>query len=50
MFEFIKEFWEFIKSQKKVLVDTNIFSFRFLWNFNNLDRGTALAPFIYTIF
>jgi hypothetical protein len=48
--EFIKEFWEFIKVRKKywllpILVVLVIFGGLII-----LSQGSAVAPFIYTIF
>jgi len=48
--EFIKEFWEFIKFRKKywllpILVVLVIFGGLII-----LSQGSAVAPFIYTIF
>ena len=47
---FIKEFWEFFKSKKEVLASTNNYNSCFIWRFNSLTQGSAIAPFIYTIF
>jgi hypothetical protein len=50
MFEFLKEFWDFIKVRKKywllpIFVALVLFGLLIV-----LSQGTAVAPFIYTIF
>ena len=50
MNEFLKEFWEFLKVRKKfwllpILIFLVIFGVLIV-----LTQGTAVAPFIYTIF
>ena len=50
MFEFFKEFWDFLKVRKKYWLLPILF---FLITFGVLivlSQGTAVAPFIYTIF
>jgi hypothetical protein len=50
MIEFLKEFWDFFKIRKKYWL-LPIFIFLFLFGFLIvLTQGTAIAPFIYTIF
>ena len=49
MIEFIKEFWEFLR-EEKVLVAPNYNCFSFVWVLIVLSQGSAVAPFIYTIF
>jgi hypothetical protein len=50
MIEFLKEFWDFIKFRKKywllpILIVLVLFGVLIV-----LSQGTAVAPFIYTIF
>ena len=50
MFEFFKEFWDFLKVRKKywllpILIVLVLFGFLIV-----LSQGTVVAPFIYTIF
>jgi len=50
MIEFFKEFWDFIKVRKKywllpILIVLVLFGVLIV-----LSQGTAVAPFIYTIF
>jgi hypothetical protein len=50
MIEFLKEFWDFIKVRKKhwllpILIVLVLFGALIV-----LSQGTAVAPFIYTIF
>jgi hypothetical protein len=50
MIEFLKEFWDFIKFRKKywllpILIVLVLFGALIV-----LSQGTAVAPFIYTIF
>ena len=50
MFEFFKEFWDFLKVRKKywlipIFIVLVLFGFLIV-----LSQGTAVAPFIYTIF
>ena len=50
MIDFLKEFWEFLKERKKfwllpIIIILGIFGILIV-----LTQGTALAPFIYTIF
>ena len=50
MIEFIKEFWNFINVRKKywllpIFIVLAVFGVLFV-----LSQGTAVAPFIYTIF
>ena len=47
---FLKEFWEFLKERKKywllpILIVLVLFGFLIV-----LSQGSAIAPFIYTIF
>ena len=50
MVEFLKEFWEFLKERKKYwLLPIIIFLFIF-GGLIVLTQGSAVAPFIYTIF
>ena len=50
MFEFLKEFWEFLRERKKywllpIIIVLVIFGILIV-----LSQGSAVAPFIYTIF
>ena len=50
MLSFFKEFWEFLKERKKywllpILMVLGLFGFLIV-----LSQGSAIAPFIYTIF
>ena len=50
MIEFFKEFWDFVKARKKywllpILIILVLFGVLIV-----LSQGTAVAPFIYTIF
>ena len=50
MISFLKEFWEFLKARKKywlfpILIVLAIFGVLII-----LSQGSAVAPFIYTIF
>ena len=48
--EFIKEFWEFIKVRKKFWLLPIIFVLAVFGGLIILTQGSAVAPFIYTIF
>ena len=50
MIDFLKEFWEFLKERKKfwllpIVIILAIFGILIV-----LTQGTAIAPFIYTVF
>ncbi len=50
MLNFLKEFWEFFRERKKywllpIVIILGLFGFLIV-----LTQGTAVAPFIYTIF
>jgi hypothetical protein len=47
---FIKEFWEFIKVRKKYWLLPIILVLLLFGGLIVLTQGTAVAPFIYTIF
>ena len=47
---FLKEFLEFLKVRKKYWLIPIIVSLLFIGIFVILTEGTAMAPFIYTIF
>ena len=47
---FIKEFWEFLKVRKKYWLLPIIFVLFIFGGLIVLTQGTAVAPFIYTIF
>jgi len=47
---FIKEFWEFLKVRKKYWLLPIIFVLVLFGGLIILSQGSAVAPFIYTIF
>jgi len=48
--DFIKEFWEFLKVRKKYWLLPIIFVLVLFGGLIILSQGSAVAPFIYTIF
>ena len=50
MFEFIKEFWEFLKVRKKFWLFPIIIVLALFGMLIVLSQGSVVAPFIYTIF
>jgi hypothetical protein len=50
MFEFLKEFWDFLKARKKYWLFPILIILVFFGWLIVLSQGTAVAPFIYTIF
>ena len=50
MIEFIKEFWEFLRERKKYWLLPIIIVLGFFGILIVLSQGSAVAPFIYTIF
>ena len=48
--EFIKEFWEFLKIRKKYWLLPIIIVLVIFGGLIVLSQGSAIAPFIYTIF
>ncbi len=50
MVEFIKEFWLFMKTRKKYWLAPIIITLIFLGALIVFTQGSAVAPFIYTIF
>jgi|TARA_B110000971_G_C19939356_1_gene467995 hypothetical protein len=50
MIEFIKEFWEFLKVRKKYWLFPIIIVLAMFGILIVLSQGSAVAPFIYTIF
>jgi hypothetical protein len=50
MIELFKEFWEFIKVRKKYWLLPIFFILVLFGSLFVLSQGTAVAPFIYTIF
>ena len=50
MMDFIKEFWEFIKERKKYWLLPIIIVLALFGGLIILSQGSAVAPFIYTIF
>jgi len=50
MIEFIKEFWEFLRERKKFWLIPIIVVTVLLGGVLLLAKGSAVAPFIYTLF
>ena len=50
MIEFIKEFWEFLRERKKYWLLPIIIGLALFGILIVLSQGSAVAPFIYTIF
>ena len=50
MLSFIKEFWEFLRERKKYWLFPIIIVLALLGILIVLSEGSAVAPFIYTIF
>jgi hypothetical protein len=50
MISFLKEFWEFLKVRKKYWLPPIIIVLVLFGALIVLTQGTAIAPFIYTIF
>ena len=50
MIEFLKEFWEFLKERKKYWLLPIIIVLVVFGGLIVLSQGSAVAPFIYTIF
>tara|TARA_Y200000002_G_scaffold286476_1_gene240591 strand:+ start:163 stop:315 length:153 start_codon:yes stop_codon:yes gene_type:complete len=50
MIEFIKEFWEFLRERKKYWLLPIIIVLALLGILIVISQGSAVAPFIYTIF
>lgn len=50
MIDFIKEFWEFFKVRKKFWLLPIIILLVLFGGILILSQGSAIAPFIYTIF
>ena len=48
--EFIKEFWDFLKVRKKYWLLPIIIVLAIFGGLIVLSQGSAIAPFIYTIF
>ena len=48
--EFLKEFWEFLKIRKKYWLIPIIIVLALFGGLIILSQGSAVAPFIYTIF
>jgi hypothetical protein len=48
--DFIKEFWEFIKVRKKYWLLPILLVLVFCGGLIVLSQGSAIAPFIYTLF
>jgi len=50
MFEFFKEFWDFLKVRKKYWLLPILIILTLFGSLIVLSQGTVTAPFIYTIF
>ena len=50
MIDFLKEFWEFLKERKKYWLLRIIIVLALFGALIVLSQGSAVAPFIYTIF
>tara|TARA_Y100000992_G_C20923542_1_gene331021 strand:+ start:356 stop:508 length:153 start_codon:yes stop_codon:yes gene_type:complete len=50
MVDFLKEFWEFLKERKKYWLLPIIIVLALFGALIVLSQGSAVAPFIYTIF
>ena len=50
MIDFVKEFWDFLKERKKYWLLPIIIVLALFGILIVLSQGTAVAPFIYTIF
>ena len=50
MIEFFKEFWDFLKFRKKYWLLPILIVLALFGSLIVLSQGTAVAPFIYTIF
>jgi hypothetical protein len=50
MFDFFKEFWDFLKVRKKYWLLPILIVLVLFGSLIVLSQGTAVAPFIYTIF
>ena len=50
MFEFFKEFWDFLKVRKKYWLFPILIVLALFGSLIVLSQGTVVAPFIYTIF
>jgi hypothetical protein len=50
MLEFLKEFWEFLRERKKYWLIPIFIVLALFGSLIVLSQGSAIAPFIYTIF
>ena len=50
MLSFIKEFWEFLRERKKYWLFPIVLVLAIFGTLIVLSQGSAVAPFIYTIF
>ena len=50
MLSFIKEFWEFLRVRKKYWLFPILLALVLFGSLIILSQGSAIAPFIYTIF
>ncbi len=50
MFQFLKEFWRFLRARKKLWLLPIVIAMLVLGGLLVLAQGSVLAPFIYTLF
>jgi hypothetical protein len=50
MIEFIREFWDFVRERKKLWILPIILILIILGGLITLTAGSAIAPFIYSLF
>ncbi len=50
MLEFVKEFWLFLRVRRKFWLLPIVIALVFVTSLLVLTQGTAIAPFIYTLF
>lgn len=50
MMSFLREFWEFLKVRKKFWLAPTLIAMALLGALIVLSQGSAVAPFIYTLF
>lgn len=50
MTEFVKEFWAYLRARKKLWLLPILFVFIVIGSLIVFTQGSAIAPFIYTLF
>lgn len=50
MFQFLKEFWRFLRARKKLWLLPIVLAMLVLGGLLVLAQGSVIAPFIYTLF